>query len=90
MYLSYPLWPYNVSSGWISLDGNSPVRLSLQDPIHTESDGGRATAPSSIRMSVDDLDPEVEHTVVVSVVDTDAFVVFDSIMCVFQPTSAMD
>lgn len=82
VYLSYPLWPYKVSSGWISLDGRPPVRVSLQDPNHSESDGGRATMPSSVQYFADGLDPGVEHSILVTATDADTFVVFDSIMCV--------
>jgi hypothetical protein len=87
VYLAYPLWPYRVSSGWISLDGQAPVRVSLQDPNNLESDGGRATTPSSIRYIAEGLDPGVEHTIRVTAATAEEFVVFDMIMCVlfFDP-----
>ena len=70
MYLTYPLWPYQVSSGWISLDGQAPVRVSLLDPNHSGSDGGRATTPSGIRYMAEGLDPELEHTIHVTAATT--------------------
>lgn len=44
--------------------------------------------PSSVQYSANNLDPEAEHTLLISAMDmdTDSFVVFDSIMCV-QPQS---
>ena len=89
MYLAYPLWPYQVSSGWISLDGQAPVRVPLQDPSSLESDGGRATSPSSIRYIAEGLDPELEHTIRVSAAAAEEFVVFDAIMCVCLITAPL-
>ncbi|PPQ88688.1 hypothetical protein CVT25_010122 [Psilocybe cyanescens] len=78
VYFYAPLWPFEVTTG-VSLDGAPPVSIDLMDPatLIPEEDGPE-TVQSQVVWSADGLD-NVEHTLVVSVVQGDDHAVVDTI-----------
>jgi hypothetical protein len=83
VYLMFPMWPYQVAA-WVSLDGNPPLRVDLHDRTSAGTEGGRASRASSVLASSGNMDPNVEHTLVISTRPDEQFVVLDRIMCVFS------
>lgn len=72
-----PLWPYAVGCE-ASVDGSSPVLVSMQDTSHTTS-GGSEDVASAVLWGMKDLSNS-SHTLQISFADSEQFMALDAIV----------